>query len=116
MSTVLARRRGRNPHAHRDRPAAVDRYLNLIHDYRDRVRALHVKDFRAAVAERGKAEGWDCRKTVLAGLWAGPGHVRHAGRTARGLRRPADHRGRPRRPATPEDIVRLCGEWARDRR
>ncbi|MFF1568073.1 sugar phosphate isomerase/epimerase family protein [Streptomyces sp. NPDC058293] len=46
----------------------------LIRAYADRVTGIHVKDFRGDIADRGKAEGWDYRRTVLAGLWAEPGH------------------------------------------
>ncbi|HEX6355673.1 sugar phosphate isomerase/epimerase [Actinophytocola sp.] len=45
----------------------------LIADYASRVPFVHVKDCRLSVAEKGRAEGWNYRQTVLAGLWAEPG-------------------------------------------
>jgi inosose dehydratase len=93
-------------------------YIGLIRDYPDRVASLHVKDYRAEVAAHGKAAGWDYRKTVLAGLWVEPGHATvDIPATLEALPDSFDgwlvievDRGAQ---ATPEDSVRLCGEWAR---
>lgn len=93
-------------------------YVGLVRDYRDRVRALHIKDFRAEIAEQGRAGGWDYRRTVLSGLWVEPGRASAdiAGTLAQ---LPADFDGwliievdRGDQP-TAEESVRLCGEWAR---
>ncbi|QUH02046.1 TIM barrel protein [Saccharopolyspora erythraea] len=93
--------------------------IGLIRDYGDRVASLHVKDFRADVAEEGKAAGWDYRRTVLAGLWAEPGHASvDIPATLRAL--PDDFDGwlvievDRGAQATPEDSVRLCGQWAQE--
>ncbi|MBL1111474.1 TIM barrel protein [Streptomyces sp. 110] len=93
----------------------------LIRDYADRVAALHIKDFHADVAERGRAEGWTYQQTVLAGLWAEPGHASvDIPATLAALPDTFDgwlvievDRGAQ---ATPEESVRLCGEWARRQR
>jgi len=45
----------------------------LIADHAARVPFVHVKDCRLSVARQGRAEGWNYRQTVLAGLWAEPG-------------------------------------------
>jgi inosose dehydratase len=45
----------------------------LIADYAERVSFVHVKDCRLSVARQGRAEGWDYRRIVRAGLWAEPG-------------------------------------------
>lgn len=45
----------------------------LIADYATRVPFVHVKDARLGVARQGRAEGWNYRQTVLAGLWTEPG-------------------------------------------
>ncbi|MEU8874289.1 sugar phosphate isomerase/epimerase [Streptomyces javensis] len=90
----------------------------LIRDYADRVAALHIKDFHADVAERGRAEGWTYQQTVLAGLWAEPGHASvDIQATLAPLPDTFDgwlvievDRGAQ---ATPEESVRLCGEWTR---
>ncbi|MEU6143547.1 sugar phosphate isomerase/epimerase [Streptomyces sp. NPDC047081] len=92
--------------------------IGLIREYGDRVAAMHVKDFHAEVAERGRAEGWTYQQTVLAGLWAEPGHA--------SVDLPATLAALPDTfdgwlvievdkgaQATPEESVRLCGAWAR---
>ncbi|MFI1032464.1 sugar phosphate isomerase/epimerase family protein [Streptomyces sp. NPDC020951] len=91
--------------------------IGLIREYGERVAAMHVKDFHADVAERGRAEGWTYQQTVLAGLWAEPGHA--------SVDIPATLAALPDgfdgwlvievdkgAQATPEESVRLCGEWA----
>lgn len=45
----------------------------LIEDYRERVAAVHIKDCRLSVAERGRAEGLTYQQTVMKGLWVEPG-------------------------------------------
>jgi inosose dehydratase len=45
----------------------------LIADYASRVPFVHVKDCRLSVGRQGRAEDWNYRQTVLAGLWAEPG-------------------------------------------
>ena len=45
----------------------------LIADYAERVSFVHVKDCRLSVARQGRAESWDYRRIVRAGLWAEPG-------------------------------------------
>ncbi|GAB3000307.1 sugar phosphate isomerase/epimerase [Streptomyces pseudoechinosporeus] len=91
--------------------------IGLIRDYGPRVASMHVKDFHADIAERGKAEGWTYQQTVLAGLWAEPGHasVDIPGILAAlpdsfdgWLVIEVDRGAQP----TPEESVRLCGEWA----
>lgn len=52
--------------------AGVD-VRGLIADYASRVPFVHVKDCRLSVAAQGRAEGWNYRQTVLAGMWAEPG-------------------------------------------
>lgn len=44
-------------------PAAV------IAEYADRVAGVHIKDYRSAIAQRCRDEGWDYRKTSRAGIW-----------------------------------------------
>jgi len=89
----------------------------LVRDYADRVASVHIKDLDLAVAERARTEGWDYRKTVLAGLWSEPGH---GNADVDGFLQalPTDFDGwlvievdRGAQP-TAEDSVRLCGEWA----
>ncbi|ASQ99372.1 sugar phosphate isomerase/epimerase [Streptomyces sp. 11-1-2] len=92
--------------------------IGLIRDYADRVAALHIKDFHADIAERGRAEAWTYQQTVLAGLWAEPGHASvDIPATLAALPAAFDgwlvievDRGAQ---ATPEESVRLCGEWAK---
>ncbi|MGY0055306.1 sugar phosphate isomerase/epimerase family protein [Streptomyces sp. LZ34] len=92
--------------------------IGLIRDYADRVASMHVKDFHTDIAERGRAEGWTYQQTVLAGLWAEPGHASvDIPATLAALPDTFDgwlvievDRGAQ---ATPEESVRLCGEWAR---
>jgi inosose dehydratase len=45
----------------------------LIADHAERVPFVHLKDCRLSVARKGRAEDWNYRQTVLAGLWAEPG-------------------------------------------
>lgn len=47
--------------------------VELTLRHRDRVRAVHVKDMRADVAERHRAARSGYRETVLDGLWTEPG-------------------------------------------
>jgi inosose dehydratase len=92
-------------------------YVGLIRDYADRVASVHIKDFRADIAEQAKREDWDYRKTVLAGLWVEPGHASvDIPATLQALPDSFDgwlivevDRGAQ---ATPEDSVHLCGQWA----
>ncbi|MFE2940880.1 sugar phosphate isomerase/epimerase family protein [Streptomyces sp. NPDC059255] len=89
----------------------------LVRDYADRVASVHIKDLDLGLAARAREEAWDYRTTVRAGLWSEPGHGN------------ADIEGfvdalpdgfdgwliiEVDRGAqdTPEDSVRLCGEWA----
>ncbi|MPY62551.1 sugar phosphate isomerase/epimerase family protein [Streptomyces spongiae] len=91
--------------------------IGLIRDYGERVASMHVKDYHADIAARGRAEGWTYQQTVLAGLWAEPGHASvDIPATLAAL--PDSFDGwlvievdRGAQP-TPEDSVRLCGEWA----
>lgn len=45
----------------------------LVADYADRVAFVHVKDYRADIAELGKVNDWTYQETVLHGLWIEPG-------------------------------------------
>ncbi|MDW6064459.1 hypothetical protein SAZ11_49110 [Streptomyces sp. FXJ1.4098] len=73
--------------------------------------------FHADITERGRAESWTYRQTVPAGLWAEPGHTSvDIPATVAALPDTFDgwlvievDRGAQ---ATPEEGVRLCGEWA----
>ena len=89
----------------------------LIRDYADRVAGVHVKDYQQAVLDQAKAEEWDYRRTVRAGIWAEPGQgsndldgvlaalpANYDGWLVMEVDRGAQ--------ATPEDSVRLCAEWA----
>ena len=93
----------------------------LIRDYRARVLGVHVKDLRGEVAARGKAAGWDYRATVRAGLWVEPG-LGSVGVDTALAALPASFDGwlvvevDRGAQATPEESVRLCGDWARGRR
>jgi inosose dehydratase len=89
----------------------------LVRDYADRVASVHIKDLDLSIAERARTEGWDYRRTVLAGLWSEPGH---GNADVDGFLQalPPDFDGwlvievdRGAQP-TAEDSVRLCGEWA----
>ncbi|MEU0810920.1 sugar phosphate isomerase/epimerase [Streptomyces sp. NPDC005970] len=89
----------------------------LVRDYADRVASVHIKDLDLGLAARAREAGWDYRKTVLAGLWSEPGHGNADIEGFVGAL-PDDFDGwlivevdRGARP-TPEDSVRLCGEWA----
>jgi inosose dehydratase len=89
----------------------------LVRDYADRVASVHIKDLDLGVASRAREEGLDYRGSVLAGLWSEPGH---GGADIDGFVRalPADFDGwliiEVDRGAqqTPEESVRLCGQWA----
>ncbi|MGW3567964.1 sugar phosphate isomerase/epimerase family protein [Streptomyces sp. NPDC000941] len=89
----------------------------LVRDYADRVASVHIKDLDLGLATRAREAGWDYRKTVLAGLWSEPGHGNADIEGFVGAL-PDDFDGwlivevdRGARP-TPEESVRLCGEWA----
>ncbi|MGV9850734.1 sugar phosphate isomerase/epimerase family protein [Streptomyces sp. NPDC003442] len=89
----------------------------LVRDYADRVASVHIKDLDLGLAARAREAGWDYRKTVLAGLWSEPGHGNADIEGFVGAL-PDDFDGwliievdRGARP-TPEESVRLCGEWA----
>ncbi|MEU0841637.1 sugar phosphate isomerase/epimerase [Streptomyces sp. NPDC005962] len=89
----------------------------LVRDYADRVASVHIKDLDLGLAARAREAGWDYRKTVLAGLWSEPGHGSADIEGFVGAL-PDDFDGwlivevdRGARP-TPEESVRLCGEWA----
>lgn len=45
----------------------------LIEEYRDRVRGVHMKDFRRSVLDDSTRRELSYRETVLAGLWIEPG-------------------------------------------
>jgi len=47
--------------------------LEFIRRHRDRVRALHVKDIRLAIANQFRDKGTSYREVVTAGLWVEPG-------------------------------------------
>nr|NLD41363.1 TIM barrel protein [Actinomycetales bacterium] len=47
--------------------------IELITEYRDRVRGVHLKDFRQNVIDESRARGRTYQETVLAGLWTEPG-------------------------------------------
>ncbi|MER5789273.1 sugar phosphate isomerase/epimerase [Streptomyces sp. NPDC001980] len=89
----------------------------LVRDYADRVASVHIKDLDLGLAAQAREAGWDYRKTVLAGLWSEPGHGNADIEGFVGAL-PEDFDGwliievdRGARP-TPEESVRLCGEWA----
>ncbi|WP_329140408.1 sugar phosphate isomerase/epimerase family protein [Streptomyces sp. NBC_00670] len=89
----------------------------LVRDYADRVASVHIKDLDLNLAAQARDAGWDYRKTVLAGLWSEPGHG-NADIDGFVSALPDDFDGwlvievdRGARP-TPEESVRLCGEWA----
>ncbi|MGW3956245.1 sugar phosphate isomerase/epimerase family protein [Streptomyces sp. NPDC004752] len=89
----------------------------LVRDYADRVASVHIKDLDLGLAVRAREAGWDYRKTVLAGLWSEPGQGNADIEGFVGAL-PDDFDGwlivevdRGARP-TPEESVRLCGEWA----
>ncbi|MEV6590156.1 sugar phosphate isomerase/epimerase family protein [Streptomyces acidicola] len=89
----------------------------LVRDYADRVAAVHIKDLDLDLAAEARKAGWDYRRTVLAGLWSEPGHGNADIEGFVGAL-PDDFDGwlivevdRGARP-TPEESVRLCGEWA----
>jgi inosose dehydratase len=90
----------------------------LIADYADRVASVHIKDYHAEIAARGKTEGWDYRTTVRNGLWAEPGQA-SADLDSVIAALPADFDGwliievDRGAQATPAESIRLCGEWAR---
>jgi len=89
----------------------------LVRDYADRVASVHVKDLDLALAARARREDWGYRETVKAGLWSEPGHgTADVAGFIQAL--PDDFDGwlvievdRGARQ-TPEESVRLCGEWA----
>ncbi|MFD3589843.1 sugar phosphate isomerase/epimerase family protein [Streptomyces sp. NPDC058683] len=89
----------------------------LVRDYADRVASVHIKDLDLGLAAQAREAGWDYRKTVLAGLWSEPGHGNADIESFIGAL-PDDFDGwliievdRGARP-TPDESVRLCGEWA----
>ncbi|MGO4423075.1 sugar phosphate isomerase/epimerase family protein, partial [Streptomyces sp. MCAF7] len=89
----------------------------LVRDYADRVASVHIKDLDLGLAARAREAGWDYRRTVLAGLWSEPGHGNADIEGFVGAL-PDDFDGwlivevdRGARP-TPEESMRLCGEWA----
>ncbi|MDH6625828.1 inosose dehydratase [Streptomyces sp. LBL] len=89
----------------------------LVRDYADRVASVHIKDLDLGLAAQAREAGWDYRKTVLAGLWSEPGHGNADIEGFVGAL-PDDFDGwlivevdRGARP-TPDESVRLCGEWA----
>jgi inosose dehydratase len=45
----------------------------MIHDYSDRVQAVHVKDCRMSVADKAREADLTYQQTVAAGLWVEPG-------------------------------------------
>lgn len=45
---------------------------DIVRDYSQRVAGIHVKDFKADIAERSRTEGWDYRTTAQAGIWTEP--------------------------------------------
>jgi inosose dehydratase len=91
--------------------------VQLVRDYADRVASVHIKDLDLGIAAQAKLDGWDYRKTVLAGLWSEPGHG-NADVDAFVGALPDEFDGwliiEVDRGAqeTPEESVRKCGEWA----
>ncbi|MGP0225116.1 sugar phosphate isomerase/epimerase family protein [Paenarthrobacter sp. NCHU4564] len=93
-------------------PAAV------ITEYADRVAGVHIKDYRADIAQRGREEGWDYRKSSRAGIWTelGTGDM-DMDALANSL--PADFDGwivvevdRGTTP-TPQESINICGDWVK---
>ncbi|WP_328504613.1 sugar phosphate isomerase/epimerase [Streptomyces sp. NBC_00457] len=90
--------------------------VRLVRDYADRVASVHVKDLDLGLAAKAREAGWGYRRTVLAGLWSEPGHGNADIEGFIGAL-PEDFDGwlivevdRGAQP-TPEQSVRLCGEW-----
>jgi inosose dehydratase len=93
--------------------------LAFVRRHRDRVRALHVKDFRRAVADEHRRDGVSYREVVQAGLWVEPGRgdidlraifeALSGGRCAWAIVE-VDSPDLP----TPEESIAYCGAWARD--
>ncbi|WP_217567282.1 sugar phosphate isomerase/epimerase [Streptomyces sp. GbtcB7] len=91
--------------------------VHLVREYADRVASVHLKDLNLGLAAQARDAGWDYRKTVLAGLWSEPG-LGNADIQGFVDALPDDFDGwlivevdRGAQP-TPEDSVRICGEWA----
>lgn len=92
----------------------------LLTDFGDRIAGVHVKNFRPEVIEQGRAEGWDYRATVRAGLWVEPGLGADTIQSVLsvlpdgwpGTVMIEVDRGAQ---STPEESIALCGRWARDR-
>jgi inosose dehydratase len=90
--------------------------LALITEYRDRVAGVHIKDYRAAVAEQSRAERRSYRDAATAGLWIEPGRGDADIPALFDLFRDDPsiwwvvEVDRPDAPS-PEESIRLCGEW-----
>jgi inosose dehydratase len=92
--------------------------LAFVERHRDRIRALHVKDVRLAVAERHRDDGASYREVVQDGLWVEPG--RGDLELQRILASLDDTSctwaivevDSPDLP-TPEESIAFCGDWAK---
>ena len=89
----------------------------LIRDYSERVVSLHIKDYHESIAIESKAAARTYRQTVQAGIWAEPGHGSNdISQILSAV--PDDFAGwfvievDKGAQETPEESVRLCGEWA----
>jgi inosose dehydratase len=92
--------------------------LAFVQRHRDRVRAIHVKDVRRAVADGHRRDGATYREVVQAGLWVEPGRgdidlraifeALDGGRCTWAIVE-VDSPDLP----TPEESIAFCGAWAR---
>jgi inosose dehydratase len=92
--------------------------LAFVERHRGRIRALHVKDIRLAVAERHRNDGASYREVVRDGLWVEPGR---GDIDLQGIFEALDggqctwaivEVDSPDLP-TPEESVAFCGQWAK---
>jgi inosose dehydratase len=92
--------------------------LAFVERHRDRIRALHVKDVRLAVAERHRDDGASYREVVQDGLWVEPGR---GDLELQRILEALDNTSctwaivevdSPDLP-TPEESVAFCGDWAK---
>jgi inosose dehydratase len=93
---------------------------HLFHDFGDRVRGVHLKDYSKDIATRARTDGWSYQETVLAGVWREPG-TGTEDLTGMLATLPADWSGPvvievDRAAAeTPERSIALCGEWMKSK-